>query len=105
MLTEEPESNHVHKAITCPHCGSHNISFVTEYHKCIGARIAVVILSLVAILFQFINVSENPAAFKTVMTALIGLAIVVILIAIFINESKTHVQSICRDCGHLWLLN
>ena len=26
-------------------------------------------------------------------------------IIIYVTESKTHVQAICRDCGEIWLLN
>ena len=36
---EEMKTNPQYKAIVCPNCGSKQIEFVTEYHKCIIARI------------------------------------------------------------------
>lgn len=88
--------------IACPHCKSKNLAYVTEYHKCIGAYILQMITFLCAIL-------SGVVAFKTQeISATIALIfciffMFVIQVYIFTNESRTHVQCVCKDCGHTWL--
>lgn len=107
------------KPITCPICGSRELAFVTEYHKAIGLKIflgflkAALFLTWIGVIFSFF---ENPATGFSKELRLTGNVIVPISIAILLLmaivkgiiisvESKTHVQSICKNCGNLWLLD
>ena len=114
------------RAITCPICGRKEIAFVTEWHKCIGWRIistiilAIIIFCAIDIILQFSNelgtfITASAAGTPPLNTTSdnkinspIALFIIIYLIVkIIINyiESKTHVKAICRDCGHMWLLD
>ena len=47
--------------------------------------------------------SKESLYFFILIVLLIGNFILDIII--YVTESKTHVQAICRDCGEIWLLN
>lgn len=95
--------------IKCPNCGSINISFVTEAHKCIVLKIINTLVAVVFIITCFTKLTDiiNGTLQSSAITVLsiFGSAFVIINIIIYFFESKTHVQAICRDCGNLWLLN
>ena len=89
--------------ITCPRCHSRELAFVAEYHKCIKERILSLISLFFLIIFGFQFINER---YEFVIYLLIaGLVFLVVQIKILFDESKTHVQGICKNCGHLWLLN
>lgn len=98
-----------YKPIICPRCGSRNIAFVTEYHKAIAAKIILYLLAVV-IIFNSVDMIVRGITTENADASLI-VEIVLLLIAfglairVIIEESKTHVQGICRNCGVLWLLN
>lgn len=56
---EKMKTNPQYKAIVCPNCGSKQIEFVTEYHKCIIARI-------LSSLFLFISIISAVYVIKIV---------------------------------------
>ena len=102
------------KPITCPRCGSRELAFVTEYHKAIGCRVFATLLTgflivLFVIIFgQTFTNATNPSddVISTVFIAfLVGGILAIVKIAQHSIESQTHIQAICKDCGHLWLLN
>lgn len=121
MDNPEMNTNPLHKPITCPQCGRREIAFVTEYHKCIGLRIArnaclILSISILYLLFSpaVLCVAGSAAGSSTnyfrpgaiyVIPILLILAAIITSIFIYIIERKTHIQAICRDCGHLWLVN
>ena len=88
--------------IACPHCKSKNLAYVTEYHKCIGAYI----LQMFFLLCVGLGIFEY---FKRAAELGLGVAVICLIfmfvtqIYIFVNESRTHVQCVCKDCGHTWL--
>ena len=89
------------KPILCPRCRSWNLAFITEYHKCIWARIILLgLLTISAVsLVSFFTGKEDSLGIAFIL--LVPEAFLAILI--FITESKTHVQCVCRDCGNVWL--
>ena len=99
------------KPITCPHCGSRELAFVTEYHQAVGCRIisgiaAIVFLfSVLPTLSNFFNPGTTAVNDSTGWIVVSALVFVTAKLAQYFTESQTHVQSICKDCGHLWLLN
>ena len=105
----DSKNNSTYGQIRCPHCGSSYIEFVTEYHKCVAMRVLCIIF---AVIFVFVFVShlfsmptgENREVSISLM-CISGFFFAAFMIAIWIKESKTHVQGVCRDCGHIWLLN
>jgi hypothetical protein len=101
--------NQEFKPIRCPVCGNVELSFVTEYHKGIGKRITCVILTAAIILLMLLNISNISAnsanSFFTMTIIFLTVSDIACYIAIIIDESKTHIQAICKNCGHLWLLN
>lgn len=110
MDNPEMNTNPNYTPITCPNCGSREIAFVTEYHKCIVARIICAILTVLFFIIFFMNLQDvlkgiTPSDGTKVITILSAFLSVCMLIGIFITESKTHVQAICKNCGNLWLLN
>ena len=110
---ENPEAtetdNGKYGQITCPRCGSTHIAFVTEYHKANLAKLfLVILLSVMAILISVAaanKFADGTGAGCTIVAAILGVISLGLLFHIFFEESKTHVQAICRNCGKLWLLN
>ena len=92
------------RAITCPICGRRELAFVTEWHKSWGLRIfSGILLFLYALMV--VNTFEEYG-FKISMSFITGLIPYLLLrLAITCIESKTHVKAICKDCGHIWLLD
>ena len=93
--------------IACPRCGSRELAFVAEYHKALFLR--TVEWCLVVLLF-YIGISniqylftDTEEFFRGFLSLFIAYAL--IHLAVFLIESKTHVQAICKDCSNLWLLN
>ena len=110
-MSENP--NPMLKPITCPRCGSRELAFVTEYHKAIGCRIFSMILSGVLIMLLVLlatqSINANPANSNAEglgsLIAVLAIVLAFVKIIQFSTESQTHVQAICKDCGHLWLLD
>lgn len=98
-----------YKPIVCPRCGSRNIAFVTEYHKAIAAKVFL-ILFVAALIINYGDMLIRGITFQNadaslLIEFLLGAFALALTIYIFVEESKTHVQGICRNCGVLWLLN
>ena len=89
-----------YKPIVCPRCGSKSLAFITESHKCLGARIFQLIL---LVIFALITMP----ALKHVSVFVLWIALLIIMVCLQISiwreESKTHAQCICKDCGKTWL--
>lgn len=102
-------NNQVYGPVKCPHCGSTHIEFVTEYHKCIWLRLLVAILVVIMSIFlvRYLIAEIGGADSSDEMQRLVIFAVLYVLfqLAVWITESKTHIQGICRDCGNIWLLN
>lgn len=119
------------KPIRCKHCGSTYVEFVSEYHRCLGARILRGIARIFmwyhavsAFLFWqllkpanvigqiFTHLSEKDienaatnAARSGLYALLIGALVLVLDLIILLKESKTHVKLICRDCGEIYRID
>lgn len=98
------------KALVCPHCQGIDLSFVTEYHKSYITRILRALFKFLLFLC-ILNCAVTLVSMELPNDASL-VAIILLQLAISITngieeyiESKTHVQAICKDCGHLWLLN
>ena len=108
---QSPYTAHPVQLIQCPCCGRSELAFVTEYHKATICKIfSSLILTLICIVIGEIVFSlfTSPADLK-ITSVLVCLALSFVLFILkmigYIIESKTHVQAICKSCGHLWLLN
>lgn len=89
--------------IFCSRCGSLNLAFVTEYHKCLGARICQLLLAGIILFAVLTNIGSKEWD-DVLIVSFFSLALIFFIqIAIIIAESKTHVQCVCRDCGNVWL--
>ncbi len=109
---EEMKTNPQYKAIVCPNCGSKQIEFVTEYHKCIIARIlsslflVICVISAVYVIKNSLIVVDDPGSGASTLWLILSLfAVFATQCYIIYNESKTHIQAVCRDCGNIWFLN
>lgn len=106
---KQMNTNPTYGGIRCPRCGSSNLEFVTEYHKCIWLRIVVTILVVLLGVFvvRYLTASISGRNGADDMRAILIIAVFYILfqLSVWLTESKTHVQGICRDCGNIWLLN
>ena len=97
------------KPITCPQCGSTELAFVTHYKKEIVLKIICLLCTFVA-LYAFAMhilpaiITDHSPQFISIFIIFAILAIV-FWIGALIRESETHVQAICKNCGHIWLLN
>lgn len=91
-----------HSPISCPHCKSTNLAFITEYHKSIGGRILFVLSLAVTVIIALFALQDFS---RDSIGAIITFALPTIFIGIYITivESKTNIQCICKDCGHDWL--
>lgn len=106
----EFNTNPKYTAVVCPQCGSKNIEFVTEYHKCILARILSALFFVMAIIAAYFEITDLISNFESngVSTFTLILSVFAYFITqcyIVFVESKTHVQGVCRDCGNIWLIN
>ncbi len=94
--------------ITCPRCGSKELAFVTEYHKCVLVKfIANIILASIVLILVFnlsTLISQGVGQYITPVIILTALYICC-QIYILAVESRTHVKAICQNCGNLWLLD
>lgn len=106
---EEINTNPEYKPITCPRCGSRSIEFVTEYHKYIWLRLLSLILGSVCAFFAlkyifgiFFNAANN---YDIAYSITVGVFYFTFQLLVWLGESKTHVQGVCRDCGNIWLLD
>lgn len=107
---EREELTTVGHPICCPNCMSKNISFVAEYHKYLGLRIACYILFgiLAALIYGHIwDFVKNQKSDPLHITASICCTILIIIFEIIIaaGEQRTHIKAICRDCGKIWLID
>lgn len=116
--------------ITCPICGNTKLAYVTEYHKCIYARIInslllpiTIILALLGtikmltfdyskldsltlqIIYQRNLISDSGAFIYFLFAGFALLIFIILQITISTAESKTHVCAICNNCGKIWNLN
>jgi len=96
--------------ICCPNCKSKNISFITDYHKCVGLRIVCEILIVLLLFFSaklIINdiLKEESAPIFIVGTIVCAILYVGFKISIYLTEQRTHAKAICRDCGNIWLID
>ena len=101
--------------ITCPKCGSRHLAFVTEYHKAIWCRLFAILFKAMIILLLFesaviyigeILTLESHPEFKNLPSLVtLGLLYGSFFLFYILIESKTHIQAICKDCGHYWLMN
>lgn len=91
--------------IICAHCRSNNLAFVTEYHREIGLQIFAFIVGILTAILALYVFSSQRYDNSLVVLIFLALLFVALEIIILINESKTHVECICKDCGHTWLHN
>lgn len=102
-------SNKNYQAITCPICGSKEIAFVPEYHKCILFRIikTICLVALIVIgLFYIPNLINNTINQTLIILAIINFILYLGLETwIKINEEKTHIKAICRNCSNIWQID
>lgn len=99
-------------AIRCPYCKRReNIAFVTEYHKAtickIFSSLILIIICIIIgdIVFAFFHSPTNTKITSIMLCLALSFVLFWLKIIEHIIESKTHVQAICKDCGHIWLLN
>ena len=107
--TMQETQNTQFKPITCPHCRGRGLAFVAEQHTALKHRISSMILSIALIFLLTLLIPQlTTNTLNNVLIATI-VAITIILVGIKIAqysiESKIHIQVVCRECGHLWLLN
>ena len=109
---------HPYKPITCPRCGSRELAFVTEYHKSLFWRFVSILCiipfiiclgAIVAVIDKYglrgiNNASEVISPIIIVSIVFLSIRLICKFVYLFV-ESRTHVQSVCKDCGKLFLLN
>ena len=91
--------------ITCPRCGRSSLSFVAEYHKDFHSRIWALIALTAGIILIFFTVKYEFDPDYLIANIFCFVAYVLFHIKTIFTEARTHVKSICRDCGHIWLLD
>lgn len=102
--------------IICPKCLSNNLFFVTEYHKCVWLRLLINVLFVLLFLsiindILFIQQNINNINIKNTLINISTISLLFLFLILIIKsiinyiESKTHIQAICKDCGHIWFLN
>ena len=98
------------KPLVCPICGNTELFFVTEYHKCIKARLLSYLLFFASFLgFLIYLVSSLEDAINNVENHT-SLLIPIVCLFLFISiksyilyyESKTHIKAICSKCSRFW---
>ena len=100
------------KPITCPQCGSTELAFVTHHQKELLLRIACLVCTIISLFIFIANILPNAfvpssslAPKDTVPFFIFAILAIVFWIGALIRESETHVQAVCKNCGHIWLLN
>ena len=116
QLPQHDHSNPVHfeasdnalSPIRCRHCGSTNLAFVSDQHKCLSARFVAKLAIIVAVVLFIFDLSTlfssngiNDSSYITYIIC--AIVYVICQIGITIAESKTHIRVICRDCGYIWI--
>ena len=108
-LNKNSKMNEIPKnaPIVCPQCGSKEIAIIGEVHKNIGARVIACIVLLVTLALAFVDLKNTLKGGNSYLALVIVFAALFFLILIFIwiSESKSHAKAICRDCGHIWLID
>ncbi len=92
---------------TCPKCGSTQIKFNKNSHKIIIlAKIILVICVCISIVLVSYgstrSVLDTSAGIFMGIGASFAAIAVGIAIFIFIKDSKSTTQAICKDCGEIW---
>ena len=102
--TKNAQKIYLDKKITCPNCKSHEIAFVTEYHKVPAIRILEYIIIFIFIIMLIPEIPKILAGDSDAVE-LIFFVILFVIIRIIRHsiESRTHVECICKDCGKVWL--
>ncbi len=102
-------SAHQLTVVTCPKCGSKNFEFVSEYHRCVWQRAFLFVPAIVFLIFivkYFADLILSEDSTMDLVVAIVCAVIFAILqISIWLTESKTHIQGVCRDCGNIWYMN
>ena len=90
-----------YEPIVCPCCKSKNLAFITEYHKAIGAKV----LEAIFLFITIVILISSGFDFEEVGPIFVCFIFATLITHLYIamTESKTHVQCICKDCGHTWL--
>lgn len=99
----------------CPVCGSLELAYVPEYHKCIGKRITIGIFKIVAwicfaiMLFRTLNgltIGEELRIDNSLEFPFFASLVMILFgkVSVFGEESSTHIQGICKSCGHIWFI-
>ncbi|MBQ7373043.1 MAG: hypothetical protein IJW64_00535 [Clostridia bacterium] len=96
-----------HTPIQCENCSSKNIAIISEFHKEWGLRILNSFIKGILFIISFLTIYDAIENKKLgpgiVVIAILGLLIFMINAYIVASESKSHVQIVCKDCGHVWL--
>lgn len=94
--------------VRCRCCGSTNLAFISDQHKCLSARFIALITIIVAVVLfifdlsaLFSNNEMNDSSYAIYIICAVVFLICQIIITIV--ESKTHIRVVCRDCGRTWL--
>ena len=114
----------VFKPITCPICGRREIAYVSEHHVSFGWRLIEKILKAVLFICILYFISDafdilsyeiqsalssstrknSPDAKDSLTFVIFTFIFICVAHANRLSvESKTHVQCICKECGHTWL--
>lgn len=99
----------------CPVCGKQELAYVPEYHKCVGTRIAIGLFKLLAwgcfilTIIRTLNGITIGEAMEIDTEFLPGIfiflsAALILKGFVFDEESRTHIQGICKNCGHIWFI-
>lgn len=93
--------------IVCPQCGSKEIAIIAEIHKNIGARVLFGLVCLVTLSLFFVDLKNTLSGGNSYIALVIVFAVLsfLILVWIWVNESRSHSKAICRDCGYIWLID
>jgi hypothetical protein len=90
--------------IRCPVCGNLELAYVTEYHKCVGTRVAMmlsIILTIISLIDYITRTKESVLISWIIIFSILALILYGIIQYI---ESKTHVKVICPKCCHQWYI-
>lgn len=105
---QQPEFQSIpqHKPIVCPVCGSREIAFITDHHKCVILKAVcqfIIAIILITFALNIKNALEGKYSFLAILI-LIPFYLIFSMI-IYSTESTTHAKAICRDCGKIWLID
>lgn len=99
--------------IKCPVCGSMNLAFTEEIRSSLG-RIVNIILTIGFVVFFLLTINVGGNIIENLSSSLrnITIGVIIYLLCYFIvqiiicnTERRSHCKAICRDCGHLWLID